>query len=147
MPLLCPRGAELRGAARRRRMGQVGRWWRWRLGKGERRGEWREQRERKVDFNTAYFIHAYNPALSPAKDFHNNGLVLPPRRGRITCGTCTRALRARDSRASKIRAAILAKVRITLSFSLFLSLSLSPSRPRAIISAHLLASECGESVC
>lgn len=35
--------------------------------------------KKKVDFNTAYFIHAYNPAF--AKDFHNNGLVLPLLRG------------------------------------------------------------------
>lgn len=51
MPLLRPRSRtrRLRGAGRRRRwMGQV------QEGEGEK----------KVDFNTAYFIHAYNPAFA-----------------------------------------------------------------------------------
>lgn len=30
--------------------------------------------------------------LSPTKDFHNNGLVLPPRRGKVEQRWCTRAL-------------------------------------------------------
>lgn len=67
MPLLRPRSPELgayirrRAERRRRTEGQV---------QGSAQGGMK-----KVDFNTAYFIHAYNPA----EDFHNNGLVLAVR--------------------------------------------------------------------
>lgn len=61
MPLLRPRSRtrRLRRVGRRRR-----RWDRCRRGK----------REKKVDFNTAYFIHAYNPGFCPLRIFIITGL-------------------------------------------------------------------------
>lgn len=67
MPLLRPRSRtrRLRGAGRRRRwMGQVQ--------EGERRRKW---------ILIPLILFMLITRLSPAKDFHNNGLVLPLLRG------------------------------------------------------------------
>lgn len=65
MPLLRPRSRTRRlrrGRKEASKMGQV------------QKGK---EREKKVDFNTAYFIHAYNPGFCPLRIFIITGLSPP----------------------------------------------------------------------